>query len=199
MAETEQQQPAGEPIKIKKYANRRLYNTATSSYVTLDHLALMVREGKDFIVHDAKTNEDITRSVLTQIIFEEEQKGQALLPISFLRQIIGFYGDSLQHLVPGYLEASMSAFQKNQDEMRTYVSKAFGDMFPLQGFEEVSRQNMQMFQRAMAMFNPFAGGPPGTSPFVPPAPAKEGKPDDLADLKAKLQSLEKQLDTLAKK
>ena len=154
------------PITIKKYANRRLYNTATSSYVTLDHLCQMVKEGKDFVVYDAKTGEDITRSVLTQIIFEEESKGQNLLPISFLRQLITFYGDSLQALVPSYLEVSMSSFARNQEQMRQYLAEAFGEMFPFKRFEEMGRQNIAMFQRAMSMFNPFTGpvGPGSMGP-----------------------------------
>jgi len=128
-----------EPVKIKKYANRRLYNTATSSYVTLDHLCTMVKQGTDFVVHDAKTGEDITRSVLTQIIVEEEGKGgQNMLPVAFLRQLISFYGDNLQALVPRYLENSMSAFSRNQEQMRTAMQQAFGGMFPFSapfGFE----------------------------------------------------------------
>src|SRR5205807_57190 len=123
-------------ITIKKYANRRLYNTATSSYVTLDDLSQMVKEGSEFVVYDAKSGEDITRSVLTQIIVEEEQKGQNLLPISFLRQLIGFYGDSMQFLVPGYLEQAMTAFAKNQEQMRTSLRSTFG-IFPFGQFEEM--------------------------------------------------------------
>ena len=122
-----------EPITIKKYANRRLYNTATSSYVTLDDLALMVKEGNDFVVYDAKSGDDITRAVLTQIIVEEEAKGQNLLPIRFLRQLIAFYGDSLQSLVPRYLDHSMDSFAGNQDQMRTYLQSAFDGTFPSRG------------------------------------------------------------------
>lgn len=144
----------GEKIKIKKYANRRLYNTATSSYVTLDHLSQMVKDGIDFVVHDAKTGEDITRAVLTHIIVEEEGKGQNLLPISFLRQLISFYGDSLQAVVPRYLEMSMEALARNQEQLR----ETFGHMFPFPGMEEVSKQNMAMFEQAMRMFSPFSPG-----------------------------------------
>jgi polyhydroxyalkanoate synthesis repressor PhaR len=143
------------PITIKKYANRRLYNTATSSYVTLDHLCQMVKDGKDFVVYDAKTGEDITRSVLTQIIVEEESKGQNLLPISFLRQLIGFYGDNMQWVVPRYLEYSMQAFARNQEQMRDYFQNTLGGMFPFGTFEEVGKQNLAMFERAMRMFSPF--------------------------------------------
>src|SRR5262245_44781377 len=141
------------PIKIKKYANRRLYNTATSSYVTLDHLCQMVKQGQDFIVHDAKTGEDITRSVLTQIIVEEEAKGgQNMLPVSFLRQLISFYGDNLQAIVPRYLEHVMGSFARNQEQMRD----AFGGMFPFGNqFEEMTKQNMALFQNDMKMWRPF--------------------------------------------
>ena len=142
-------------ITIKKYANRRLYNTATSSYVTLEHLCKMVKDGVDFIVYDAKTGEDITRSVLTQIIVEEESKGQNLLPISFLRQLIGLYGDSMQWMVPSYLEYSMQAFAKNQEQMREYFQTALGGMFPFTGFEQMSKNNLALFERAMRMFTPF--------------------------------------------
>ena len=145
------------PIIIKKYANRRLYNTQTSSYVTLDHLCEMVKEGVEFEVRDARTGEDITRQVLAQIIFEEENKGgQHLLPIQFLRQLIRFYGDSLQAFVPSYLEMSMESFTKNQQEMREKFAEAFGGKFGFKDFEKMSRQNIEMFERAMRMFSPFA-------------------------------------------
>jgi polyhydroxyalkanoate synthesis repressor PhaR len=144
---------AGKPEKIviKKYANRRLYNTAKSSYVTLDDLSKMVRAGQDFAVYDAKTGEDITRSVLTQIIFEEEAKGQSMLPTNFLRQIIGLYGDTLQGVVPSYLEASMETFAKNQERMR----QAFSANQPMANFETLARGNMEWFEQAMRMFSPF--------------------------------------------
>ena len=152
--------PKTPPVVIKKYANRRLYNTATSAYVTLDHLSQMVKDKTDFVVYDAKTGEDITRSVLTQIIFEEESKGQNLLPISFLRQLISFYGDSLQGVVPQYLEMSMSQFAHNQEEMRRYMQTTFG-FNPFQQFEAMGKQNMAMFENAMRMFNPFAANQGG--------------------------------------
>jgi len=142
-------------ITIKKYANRRLYNTATSCYVTLDHLAQMVKDGQDFVVYDAKSGEDITRSVLTQIIVEEESKGQNLLPISFLRQLIAFYGDSMQWMVPKYLEHSMESFAHNQDQMRQMMKDTLGGMFPFGNLEEMGKQNMAMFEKAMTMFSPF--------------------------------------------
>lgn len=157
---------AGEQITIKKYANRRLYNTATSSYVTLDHLAEMVRIGDDFVVVDAKSGDDLTRSVLTQIIFEQENKGENMLPIPFLRQLIGLYGDNLQSFVPSYLEMSMEAFRKNQETMRRSLSEAFTT--PNSGikiFEDAARQNMAFFEKGMRMFGlgPGEGGQPATS------------------------------------
>ncbi len=188
-------------IRIKKYANRRLYNTASSSYVTLEHLAVMVKEGVDFAVEDAKSGEDITRSVLTQIIFEAEGKGQHLMPISFLRQLIGFYGDSLQSLVPSYLELSMASFSKNQEQMRHYVKDAFGGMNPFKQFEEMGRQNIAMYQRAMNMFNPFAPQEHDNENPAPqlPAPQPSAGGDDIGALKAKLEAIQRQLDELAKK
>ena len=160
------------PIIIKKYANRRLYNTQTSSYVTLEHLCDMVKEGVEFEVRDARSGEDITRQVLAQIIFEEENKGgQHLLPIQFLRQLIRFYGDSLQAFVPSYLELSMESFTKNQQEMREKFAEAFGSKFGFKDFEKMSRQNIEMFERAMRMFSPFGasmGGwdKPMANPFA---------------------------------
>ena len=156
------------PIIIKKYANRRLYNTQTSSYVTLDHLCDMVKEGVEFEVRDARTGEDITRQVLAQIIFEEENKGgQHLLPIQFLRQLIRFYGDSLQAFVPSYLEMSMESFTKNQQEMREKFAEAFGGKFGFKDFETMSRQNIEMFERAMRMFSPFGPAMGGWEKAMP--------------------------------
>src|ERR671929_1405458 len=145
-----------EPITIKKYANRRLYNTGTSTYVTLEDLAAMVKKGEDFAVYDAKTGEDITRSVLTQIIFEQENKegAQNLLPINFLRQLIRFYGDSMQMLVPRYLEVSMQSLTREQEKFRQQMTQAFGGG-PFGALEEQVRRNMEMFERAFAMFTPF--------------------------------------------
>ncbi len=138
--------PAAAPVTIKKYANRRLYNTATSSYVTLDHLCQMVKQGQEFNVYDAKTNQDITRSVLTQIIFEEENKGQHLLPIQFLRQLIGFYGDQMGAAVPRYLEVSMESFARNQEEIRGRMTKLGAQPFKI--FEDMTRQNLALFQES---------------------------------------------------
>ncbi|MDP6574174.1 MAG: polyhydroxyalkanoate synthesis repressor PhaR [Rhodospirillales bacterium] len=198
------------PITIKKYANRRLYNTATSSYVTLDHLAQMVKEGVEFVVYDAKSGDDITRPVLTQIIVEEEAKGHNLLPVGFLRQLIGFYGDSLQALVPGYLEQTMQAFARNQDQMRHYMRDTLEGLFPFTQFEEMNKQNMAFFESAMNMFTP--GGANGANgadkaagagnskaaPDVPDAPDAKGAAAErqLAEMRAKLDSMQKELDSL---
>ena len=156
MSETENGAPG--PIIIKKYANRRLYNTQTSSYVTLDHLCEMLKAGTEFEVRDARTGEDITRQVLAQIIFEEENKGQHLLPIQFLRQLIRFYGDSLQSFVPSYLEMSMESFSKNQAEMREKFADAMGGKLGFKDFQEMTRQNIAVFEKAMKMFSPFGSG-----------------------------------------
>jgi len=202
--------PKPAPVVIKKYANRRLYNTATSAYVTLDHLSQMVKDKTDFVVYDAKTGEEITRSVLTQIIFEEESKGgQTLLPIPFLRLLISFYGDSLQGVVPQYLEMSMTQFARNQEQMRRYLQNAFG-FNPFQQFESMGKQNMAMFEQAMRMFNPFGkgqGGPGGTPPAQtngqePPkseAPSAASNDAAIDDLKRKLDELQGQLAELSKK
>jgi polyhydroxyalkanoate synthesis repressor PhaR len=179
------------PVVIKKYANRRLYNTQTSSYVTLDHLAAMVKEGTEFEVQDARTGDDITRSVLTQIIFEEEAKGQSLLPIKFLRQLIRFYGDSLQTFVPGYLDMSMEGFTKNQGAMRDRIAEAMGG--GNQMIENLTRQNMAMFENAMAMFTPF--GAAAKSEAKPAAKAS----DEVADLKEEMEAMRRQMAELAKK
>src|ERR1700686_558900 len=189
------------PVVVKKYANRRLYNTATSSYVTLEDLATMIKKGGDFIVHDAKTGEDLTRSVLTQIIVEQEQKGQNLLPISFLRQLIGFYGDSMQFLVPGYLEQAMVAFARNQDQMRDTLRATFG-IFPFGQFEQMGKQNMALFEQALKMLSPYgaAGAPekPGAAPAAKtPEPAAAPDPH-LQRLESQLEAMRRQLDALTK-
>ena len=171
--------PKPAPVVIKKYANRRLYNTATSAYVTLEHLSQMVKDKVDFVVYDAKTGDEITRSVLTQIIFEEESKGgQTLLPIPFLRQLISFYGDSLQGVVPQYLEMSMSQFARNQEQMRSYLQNAFG-FNPFQQFETMGKQNMAMFEKAMRMFNPFVAGQGG--PGQPGQPNQPGQASPMTN------------------
>jgi polyhydroxyalkanoate synthesis repressor PhaR len=151
------------PVVVKKYANRRLYNTESSSYITLDNLAAMVRLGRDFVVYDAKSGEDITRGVLTQIIVEEEGKGHgALLPTGFLRQLIGFYGDSMQNIVPRYLEQALTAFARQQEQMRTAMQQTMGSFFPFGNMEEVARKNIAMAERAMTFFSPFYRGPGAT-------------------------------------
>jgi polyhydroxyalkanoate synthesis repressor PhaR len=194
-----------EKIVIKKYANRRLYNTAKSSYVTLDDLSKMVRAGLDFSVHDAKTGEDITRSVLAQIIFEEEAKGHSMLPTNFLRQIIGLYGDALQKVVPSYLEASMETFAQNQEKMR----EAFGANPAIMNFETMARSNMEWFEQAMRMFSPFgaaaaaaagkAAGRPEAS-ATPEATPPKADPEQASrtetradDLSQDLEQLQRQL------
>jgi polyhydroxyalkanoate synthesis repressor PhaR len=184
-----------EPITIKKYANRRLYNTGTSTYVTLEDLATMVKGGENFVVFDAKTGEDITRSVLAQIIFEQENKeGQSLLPIAFLRQLIRFYGDSMQMLVPRYLEQSMQSFTGQQEKFRAQMAQAFGGV----GFgplEDQVRRNMEMFEKTFAMFVPFASGQKGAAAAdKPAAPGNE-----MDDLKRQLSDLQNRLDKLGDK
>jgi polyhydroxyalkanoate synthesis repressor PhaR len=193
-----------EPVIIKKYANRRLYNTATSSYVTLDDLAGMVRQSQDFIVYDAKTNDDITRSVLTQIIVEEEAKGTNLLPVSFLRQLIALYGDSLQALVPKYLEHSMSSFTQNQERMRQYINNALGGMFPFGSLEEMSRRNMEFLNQAFSAFNPLMAGQAAKEGAKPepkptPPPANESGKDALSEMQKKIDALQKQIEAMGKK
>jgi len=187
------------PITIKKYANRRLYNTATSSYVTLDHLCQMVQEGVDFVVYDAKTGDDITRTVLTQIIVD---------------QLIGLYGDSMQWMVPEYLDQVMEAFTDNQERMRQSMQETFGGMFPFGNLEEMSRQNMSLFENAMKMFAPFkadsgadsgagSGAGSGANPDSSAGHADSGAPapeeaDSLEKLKAQVDLLQKQLDAFGK-
>lgn len=197
------------PIIIKKYANRRLYNTQSSSYVTLEHLAQMVRDGTEFEVRDARSGEDITRSVLAQIIFEEENKGQHLLPIQFLRQLIRFYGDSLQAYLPSYLEMSMENFTRNQEDMRRKFSDTFSGRLNFKDLgakdlEGMTKKNLQMFEQAMRMFTPFggAGMPPGANAGArpEPPPADEGARDqEIRELKDQLAAMREQIAQLADK
>ena len=188
------------PIVIKKYANRRLYNTAKSSYVTLDHLAQMVRDEQDFVVRDAKTGHDITRGVLAQIIFEEEAKGQTMLPANFLRQLIRLYGDTLQGFVPGYLDASMETFARNQEKMREQVSKAFEANPALANFEALARSNMEWFENAVRMFAPFATGMSGKSEDDVGSGEVESRRKDveLEELKKQLAEMQEQLSRILK-
>jgi len=184
----------GTPVVVKKYANRRLYNTATSNYVTLDDLARMIKDGGDFVAYDAKTGEDITRSVLTQIIVEQEQKGQNLLPIGFLRQLISLYGDSMQFLVPGYLEQAMLAFAQNQEQMRRNLQATFG-IFPFGQFEEMGKQNMALFERALRMLAPYRGEEKSPSPDTRASQPNDEDPR-LKRLEAQIDALTRQLKAL---
>jgi polyhydroxyalkanoate synthesis repressor PhaR len=184
-----------EPVTIKKYANRRLYNTGTSTYVTLEDLAAMVKNGEDFVVYDAKTSEDITRSVLTQIIFEQENKeGQNLLPITFLRQLIRFYGDSMQMLVPRYLEVSIESLTREQEKFRQQMAQAFG-VGAFTSLEEQVRRNMDMFERAFAMFAPFARRE-GAAAEAAESDKAAGKSGDIDDLKRQLDDMKRKVDRL---
>lgn len=196
-------EPAGkdERVVIQKYANRRLYNKASSTYITLEDLAKMVKDGVDFVVYDAKTNEDITRKVLTQIVFEEESSGQNLLPIQFLRQLISFYGNSMQALLPSYLEMSLAGFAEQQERLRAQ----FGQMGTPAGtalIEEQVRQNIAMFDRAMKMFSPFAFTPPARAPEPPaakPAPAAPSDDEALTELRRRMEEMQAQIEKLASK
>jgi len=187
-----------EPVVIKKYANRRLYNTETSSYITLDLLSQMTREGREFTVVDAKTGEDITHNVLTQIIMEEEQRGKNMLPVNFLRQLISMYGDSMQSMVPQYLEASMDAFRKNQQQFQEAMKGAFGGG-PL---ADIAKRNLQMFEAAASAFGTGVPGMPGMpvmpgmTPPAAPAASDGSKDDEISDLKAQLAALNAKIDKL---
>jgi polyhydroxyalkanoate synthesis repressor PhaR len=203
MANTQDGDAPQERVVIKKYANRRLYNTASSSYVTLEHLSEMVKKGVDFVVYDAKTNEDITRTVLTQIIFEEESQGQSLLPIQFLRQLIGFYGDSMQAFLPSYLELSLATFAQQQEQLRNQFA-AFGQKTGMGAYEEQIRQNLALFDRAMKMFSPFAFAKtgetaPAAAPRAEPAAASAPQDDALGELRRRLEEMQAQIEKLASK
>jgi polyhydroxyalkanoate synthesis repressor PhaR len=183
------------PIIIKKYANRRLYNTGSSTYVTLEDLAQMVKSGEEFVVQDAKSGEDITRSVLAQIIFDQEAKeGQNLLPITFLRQLIRFYGDSMQVMVPSFLEHSMNTFAREQDKLREQMTQAFGGM-GIGAVEEQVRRNMDLFQQAMKVFMPFGPGSAGAGSMQAKSEDKDSK-SELEILKEQLLQMQKKLDQL---
>ena len=203
MADSQETAAPSERVVIKKYANRRLYNTASSSYVTLEHLSEMVKQNIDFVVYDAKTNEDITRSVLTQIIFEEEsQQGQSLLPIQFLRQLIGFYGNSMQAFLPSYLELSLASFTQQQERMRTQFT-SLGHAPGGSVFDEQVRQNLALFDRAMKMFSPFAYAArpdePAPAPKAEPAPAPAASDEALVALRKQMEEMQAQIEKLAGK
>jgi polyhydroxyalkanoate synthesis repressor PhaR len=187
-----------EPTTIKKYANRRLYNTGTSTYVTLEDLAEMVKSGEDFLVNDAKTGEDITRSVLTQIIFEQENKGQNLLPITFLRQLIRFYGDSIQNLIPTYLDFSIDSLVRDQDKLRGQMKSAFGPS-ALDVIGDQVRRNTEMFEQAMRMFLPFGAGRPENAARPPSGEAEAPTDSDFDTMRRQLDEMQKRLDKLSKK
>jgi polyhydroxyalkanoate synthesis repressor PhaR len=201
----------GVTVVIKKYANRRLYNTAASTYVTLENLSAMVREGVDFVVLDAKSGDDITRSVLAQIIFEQESRGQNLLPVAFLRRLIRFYGDQMQGFLPPYLDMSMERFSHAQEQMRDNFSRSFGAATPIAAFEEQTQRNMALFQQAMSAWKPFTAAVLPTMPGMPTMPnipgmptpppraASEEAPDDVTDLRRQMEAMQKQLDALARK
>ncbi len=179
-----------QPTVIKKYANRRLYDTGRSSYVTLEDLCIMIKEGHEFVVYDAKSGEDLTRQVLTQIIVDQESRGgQNLLPIPFLRQLIGFYGDSLQSLIPNYLEQTIGSFTKNQEQFRDQVNKSLGGMIlnPVSAIEEMSRKNMEMFETAMRAWAPFAAG----------ASSAQNSEATVTELKKNIAALEKEIERLS--
>ena len=193
---------ATETVVIKKYANRRLYNTRTSAYVTLEDLATMVREGVEFVVYDAKTNDDLTRQILTQIIFEEESRGEALLPVQFLRQLIGFYGGQMQGVLPSYLEMSLANFGKQQEQFASQMSRAFGTGTGASLMEDAARANIAMFERAMQMFPGFGyaraeptaeARPQQTAAQEPAANA----PDALDEMRRQMDEMRRQIDTLA--
>ena len=186
---------AGDTVVIKKYANRRLYNTATSAYVTLEDLARMVREGTEFVVYDAKTNDDLTRQILTQIIFEEESRGEALLPVQFLRQLIGFYGGQMQGVLPSFLEMSLDNFSRQQEQMRGQFSRTFGAAPGAGLLDEAVKRNMAMFAEAMKMWPGFNAAGAGRAATAPPP--EQAAADPLAEMRRQMDEMRAQLDYLA--
>lgn len=201
-------QSSAEPVVIKKYANRRLYNTDTSSYVTLDDLAEMARSDRDFVVYDAKSGDDLTHAVLTQIIVEQESKGENLLPIRFLRQLIRFYGDSVGRMVPSYLEMSIDSLTREQDRYRKQFASSFGTS-ALDALQEQTKQNMAVFEKALGMFTPFkAGEQPGGPAAGASVDAREkdsagngveNNGDDIQALKDELSEMQEKLDQLSRR
>jgi polyhydroxyalkanoate synthesis repressor PhaR len=193
---------AGDVVVIKKYANRRLYNTSTSAYVTLEDLAKMVRDGVEFVVFDAKTNEELTRQILTQIIFEEESRGEALLPVQFLRQLIGFYGGQMQGVLPSYLEMSLESFSRQQEQYRTQVAKAFSGGPTGSLMEEAVKQNMAIFQNAMKMFPAFTGAygaraEPEAAKDAAPETAPSAANDPLAEMRRQMDEMRAQIERIS--
>ena len=186
----------GDTVVIKKYANRRLYNTATSAYVTLEDLAAMVREGVEFVVYDAKTNDDLTRQILTQIIFEEESRGEALLPVQFLRQLIGFYGNQMQGVLPRYLEASLDSFTSQQEQLRDQFARTFGGASGAALMEEAARRNMAMFENALRMWPGFSAGQTASEKPSEPSPSAAAA-DPLAEMRRQMDEMRAQIDRLA--
>jgi polyhydroxyalkanoate synthesis repressor PhaR len=184
---------SGDTVIIKKYANRRLYNTRSSSYITLDHLAKMTRENIDYKVLDAKSGTDITHQILTQIIMEEESSGEQMLPVNFLRQLISMYGNSMQSLIPHYLEASMDNFRNNQVKLH----KAFEDSLGNNPLARLAEQNMAMFKAAASAFMPGADKGESTAPQAS-TPAPEGSRDELAVLREQMAEIQKKLDSLGR-
>ncbi|MET4802056.1 polyhydroxyalkanoate synthesis repressor PhaR [Bradyrhizobium sp. LB11.1] len=191
-----------QPTTIKKYANRRLYNTGTSTYVTLEDLAAMVKDGEDFLVYDAKSGDDITRSVLAQIIFEQENKaGQNLLPTTFLRQLIRFYGDSMQMVVPKYLEQSIATLTQEQEKFRKQIANSLSGT-PFAPLEEQVRRNMELFQQTFSMFKPFApgaAGRPAGATTEPDASAEPAKDTNIDDLRQQMKDMQERLEKMSKK
>ena len=195
MAERKTGKGEGDAVVIKKYANRRLYNTSTSAYVTLDDLAAMVRDGIDFIVLDAKTNDDLTRQVLTQIIVEEESRGESLLPVQVLRQLIGFYGNQMQGVLPSYLELSLNNFTRQQEQLREQFGRTFGAAPGAGLMDEAVKQNVAMFERAMRMFSPF--GPTAGRPAQPEAAPGADPADPIAEMRRQMDEMRAQIERLA--
>ena len=188
------------PVIVRKYANRRLYDTAASRYVTLDDLCAMVKDGVEFEVRDARTGKDITRSVLTQIIFEQEARGEYLLPVGFLRRLIGCYDDGLRALVPPYLEVAMDSFADNSERLRRNAQGALGEFSPLQAMRELGERNAAAFRSAMGMFDPFArsGAENGAAPEAPGAPAQAPTRSEVDELRAQLSQMQERIDALSR-
>jgi polyhydroxyalkanoate synthesis repressor PhaR len=193
---TDSNAPDAEPTVVKKYANRRLYNTAKSAYVTLDDLSKMVRDGEDFVVRDAKTGDDLTRQVLTQIILDQENRGGNLLPLNFLRKLVGYYGQDMGGVLPGYLDASLESFQQNQERLQEKFATTFSQ--PMKQFEEVTRQNMAVFERALGSFLPFSGEHPVTPTDAAAPKSTDARGEDIDALKKELDSMRDRLDKIEK-